>query len=207
VLAESPQIDCSLTFPLASKRPLMMTNINEAFVLRCGLAVGGFSPQRRAARTELRRFKGLCGALPKSCVELWNDLHTTSVGAACIPEAANVDHLFWALLFLKECPTESPLAGRLGKDEKAVRKWVLHCVVKISLLKPHKIIWNPQEESGGDGPVFTISVDGVDCRIQEPAGCDPTWFSRKFKGPAAKCEMHQDRSHCVDQWSIPRQHS
>lgn len=34
-----------------------------------------------------------------------------------------------------------------------------------------------------------MTIDGVDCRIEEPAPFDKKWHSHKFKGPGLRCEV------------------
>ena len=39
------------------------------------------------------------------------------------------------------------------------------------------------------GKTCKMTVDGVDCPIQEPIPFDPQWFSHKFRGPGLKYEI------------------
>ena len=34
-----------------------------------------------------------------------------------------------------------------------------------------------------------MSIDGTDCRIQEPTPFDPLWYSHKFNGPGVRYEV------------------
>ena len=34
-----------------------------------------------------------------------------------------------------------------------------------------------------------VSIDGTDCRIEEPSPFDEKWFSHKFKGPGVRYEI------------------
>ena len=43
-----------------------------------------------------------------------------------------------------------------------------------------------------DDGTFFLTVDGMDCPIQEPTPFSKTWFSHKFKGPAIKHEIAID---------------
>ena len=40
-----------------------------------------------------------------------------------------------------------------------------------------------------NGSLCTISVDGTDCRIQEPSPFNPKWYSYEFKGPGVRYEV------------------
>jgi hypothetical protein len=40
-----------------------------------------------------------------------------------------------------------------------------------------------------NGSICKISLDGTDCRIQEPRPFNPKWCSHKFKGPGVRYEV------------------
>jgi DDE superfamily endonuclease len=40
-----------------------------------------------------------------------------------------------------------------------------------------------------NGSTCLITVDGVDCRIQEPGTFDKKWYSHKFQGPGVRYEV------------------
>lgn len=85
-------------------------------------------------------------------------------------------------------PTEADLAGRIGKDPNTIRKWVWAIIAGIQELKSEKIHF-PMD---GFVLTFVMSVDGTDCRIQEPRPFNKNWFSQKFKGAAVKYEVAID---------------
>jgi hypothetical protein len=37
--------------------------------------------------------------------------------------------------------------------------------------------------------ICKITLDGTDCKIQEPFPFDPRWYSHKFKGPGQRYEV------------------
>lgn len=153
---------------------------HEDVFLAVGLHIAGFGPKKFARRTQLRRFKDVYGVLPVVVQAIWYDLKKV------VPDNAKMDHLFWALYFLRRYPTEGDFAGRLNKDPKTLQKWVWTMIFGIQELKAEKIIF-PKEEPGL--MIFLISVDGTDCRIEEPRPFSRSWFSQKFKGPAVKYEI------------------
>lgn len=150
--------------------------------LATGLRIAGFRQKRLAMRTQLRRFRAMYGCDPKVVRVVWYDL------VKVLPENTTIDHLFWGLFFLKRYPTEEDMAGRLQKDPVTVRKWVWSIIFGLQELKADKICF-PED---GFELVFVVTVDGTDCRIQEPRPFSKTWFSQKYKGPAVKYEVAID---------------
>jgi hypothetical protein len=85
-----------------------------------------------SSHTEDRRFRELFGCSPLVVLEVWN-LISSNLTIEGSPE---VEHLLWALIFLKlyskECTT-SRLVG--GVDEKTYQKWVWVFVSAIADLE------------------------------------------------------------------------
>jgi hypothetical protein len=40
-----------------------------------------------------------------------------------------------------------------------------------------------------NGSICKVTLDGTDCRIQEPTPFNPRWYSHKFKGPGVRYEI------------------
>lgn len=138
----------------------------------------------------------LIGTTYNVCSELWN--HIDPLNNLALQELhpkiqiqqAHPKHLFWALLFLK-CYCTEPILTRLvgGVDNKTFRKWSWAFVDGISLLK-QRIIKLENRFMGWDGlSVCLISVDGMDCAIQEIWPFDKEIFSEKMNGPGYKYEI------------------
>lgn len=159
--------------------------LNESVFLAVGLRIAGFGPKKLAMRTQLSRFKSMYGCLPVVAQHIWYDLQGVLPGEA---SKAKIHHLFWALFFLKRYPTEGEMSGLLKKDPKTIRKWVWAIIFGIQDLKAEKIKFS----INGSLMSFVVSVDGTDCRIEEPGPFSTKWFSQKFKGPAVKYEVALD---------------
>lgn len=156
--------------------------MDEDELFAIGLQVAGFGPKKLARRTQLRRYREMYGCNPCVVKELWRDVKEQ------LPNEANLTHLYWALFFLKKYPTEGDLASRMNKDPATIRKWVWCIILGIQELKAEKIVF-PTEDST---LIFIVSVDGTDCRIEEPRPFNKSWFSQKFRGPAVKYEVALD---------------
>lgn len=156
---------------------------NDNYFLALGLLVAGFVLKKLSMRTQLRRFKSAYGCLPRVVRAVWRDLKDN------LPQGTKIQHLFWALFFLKKYPDEGEMAALFKKDPVTVRKYVWMIIFGLQELKAEKVRFPTGEDCK---LVFLVSVDGTDCRIQEPRPFDRTWFSQKFKGPAVKYEVALD---------------
>lgn len=87
----------------------------------------------------LRRFKCFYGALPTSCMQIWEDLKNKLDIEHRLPPNANLDHFFMALRFLRLYEEMSVIAGIFGLNEKTAGKWTWYYVERISLLKSLKV--------------------------------------------------------------------
>ena len=56
-----------------------------------------------------------------------------------------------------------------------------------------KIQWANRYNDDSNQP-FLVSVDGTDCRIEEPTPFNSKWYSHKFRGPGLRYEVGL----CVD---------
>jgi AraC-like DNA-binding protein len=78
----------------------------------------------------LRRFRSLFGCSPKVLTALFNTLLKQNL----ISTSAKVQHLMWALAFLKSYNTESYFAMTYRVSEKTIRKWIWFFLERISQL-------------------------------------------------------------------------
>ena len=101
-----------------------------------------------------------------------------------------LDHLFWALFFLKKYPKQDALESKLNKDAVTLRKWIWTIIYGLQGLKAEYIRFPDYTKQ--NTLTFIISVDGTDCPIHEPRPFSRTWFSQKFKGPGVKYEVAID---------------
>ena len=62
--------------------------------------------------TDQRRFKANYGVSPLVCAQVWMLI------CHCLPAYCKIDHLLWALLFMKIYSTESVLVGIAQVDKK-----------------------------------------------------------------------------------------
>ena len=158
------------------------TRLSVDVFLAVGLHVAGYGPKKLSLRTQVRRFREMYGCHPTVVREVWYDLKKH------VPENTKLTYLFWALFFLRKYPTDGDLATRVNKDPTTVRKWVWTIIFGLQDLKAEKIRF-PQN---GFELTFILSVDGTDCRIEEPRPFNKSWFSQKFKGPGVKYEVALD---------------
>ena len=157
---------------------------SELHVLVKGIQVAGFKQRRLAYRTQVRRFKEMYGCHPKTAVLLWSDLRDVLKD-----KKTRIEHMFWALCFLKKYPTDGDMQSRLSKDPTTVRKWIWTIVFGLQELRAEKIKW---PDDGSWELAFVASADGTDCPTQEPRPFSKTWYSQKFKGAAVKHEVALD---------------
>lgn len=117
---------------------------------------------------------------------LWNMLLEYSL--VCIRERK---YFFLALCFIRKYPGESTLRALFGiRSAKTVRKWVWIYIGRISFLKEFVILMPGNVTD--DRVLIWLTVDGTDCRINEPTPFSKKWYSVKFGGPAVKYEIGID---------------
>lgn len=163
--------------------------LTEDELLSIGLSIAGFGSKKLSRRTQERRFKEMFGCSPIVVQHIWYDLQGK------LSDKVLLDHLFWCLFFLRRYPTDGEMSSKFDKDPDTIRKWVWTIIFGLQELKADKIRF-PEE---GSVMVFICSVDGTDCRIEEPRPFSRKWFSQKFKGPAVKYEVALDvlTGHCI----------
>jgi len=159
-----------------------------------GLHLVGFNDSRQLVRKEknLRRFCAHFGAKPNVYAVIWTDLQTTMIEEASVDiqnDATRLEDLLMAAHFLKCYPKEEEAEGIFKLSDRTIRNKVWAYVKKLQALKQEKIVWpdhwNPTESGANPETTFTITVDGIHCRIGEPQhgtySKNPKFYSHKFK--------------------------
>jgi len=134
-------------------------------------------------------FRSFFGASISIITELWNLLIPTLIGKVGY-KGAEPMHLLWALVHIKVYSTEAVHCRIVGwPDKKTYRKWTWHMLRKISDLK-EKVMRLDDRFEGWDGTTSCLmSIDGIDCMVNEPWPFDEKWYSQKFNGPGVKYEV------------------
>ena len=96
-------------------------------------------------------------------------------------------HFLMALYFLKEYSTEGLNTTKFGVDEKTFRLYFWRGVKMIANLD--LICWENRNMHGNAGNAIRVSIDSIDCRIQEPSPFEEKWYSHKYKGPGIRYEV------------------
>ena len=162
------------------------------------------SSMARSSKIALRRFKSFFGVPPFVCQIIWEKLETV------LPVGAEPKHLLWSLLFLKRYSDEHTRRSIVGSDEKTIRKWTwifvellsnMDVVTPILLDENHKIfffltlhycsqiVWENRFEMATIDQTSFVSLDGLDCKIDEQKPFSRLWYSHKFKGPGLRYEI------------------
>ena len=139
----------------------------------------------QALDTEIQQ--SLIGTTYNVASEAWNLINPGQT-----QELVNAEpkHLLWALVFLTLYCTEAVLTRLVGGvDNKTYRKWSNRFAGALSGLKQRVIIWG-HRFIGWDGvKTSLITVDGVDCAIEERYPFNEKIFSKKLNGPGYKYEV------------------
>jgi hypothetical protein len=163
-------------------------------ILKIGLKLVGYK-RRRIRRckkdTNVDRFVEHYGAIPAIYACIWEDLQTTGVQEARVPdEDLNVQYFLMAAHHLKRYPTEGEREAIFDISKKWGRDKVWFFVEKIQALKAQKIVW-PADNFGDD--IFGLTVDGTHGSKTEPQhpvwSQDPEWYSHKFNGAGVNYEL------------------
>ena len=149
-------------------------------------------------------FRSLYGSDPLTVANIWYDMNTTAIPEASLSEKEKLHGLkmfMLAMYFLWNYPRNTTTLARTFKvNEKyasgrALWKWI----ARIQALKGTKIVWEKNCALDRDDrplPKFAISVDGVDCKINEPKHptkpVDRKYYSHKFNHGALKYELAID---------------
>ena len=83
----------------------------------------------------LRRFRARFGVDPSSVLILWTMLESQDT-IEDLEGSLKLEHLFWALNFLKNYANESVNSDEFGVDSKTYRKWFWIYVKAIASLAP-----------------------------------------------------------------------
>ena len=130
-------------------------------------------------------FRSFFGVPLNVIVSVWNRIQPSVDEPGAHPK-----HLLWALVFLKTYATTAVHCRIVGwPDPKTYRKWSWYFLEKIAALK-HDIIQLDNRFKDYDGSSHClISVDGIDCMVNEPWPFSTDMYSQKFNGPAVKYEV------------------
>ena len=140
----------------------------------------------KSAKVEDEAHRSFFGAPIGVIATLWNKLLPhIDVAAGAKPK-----HLLWALVMIKVYTSAAVHRRIVGwPDPKTYRKWSWYFLEKIALLK-EDIIQLDRRFEGYDGVAQCLmSIDGVDCMVNEPWPFDTKWYSQKFNGPGVKYEV------------------
>lgn len=175
----------SLSFICAN----MKLSVDE--VLDLGLAFVNYKPARKCSRHFLvEKFKTFYGPAPKVLRKIWNRLCSTSDNKACLDKKDKNEkgfRLFMCVNHFLFCYPKNGtvLSNAFGKSANSVYdKEFWGMLKKICRLSKEKIVWPEEEFAKDDGAKIPFSLDGVDCKIQEPKhptyNLDKDYSSHKF---------------------------
>ena len=103
-----------------------------------------------------------------------------------IPGYVNPLHLLWALYFLKGYGTAVNCAAFFQVDERTFRFHSWATIEKMSMM----VVFQLQDRFRYAAQnVALMSIDGTDCRIQEPRPFNKRWFSHKFHSAGLRYEV------------------
>lgn len=137
-------------------------------------------------RTDDKIFRSHFGVSIPVILILWRKI----VAKSPLSSHAEPKHLLWALVFLK-CYNSTNVLRRIcgWPSESSYVEWTWYFLKRISQLKPDVINLDNRFEGFTGTETCLISVDGIDCLINEPWPFDKKWYSQKFNGPAVKYEI------------------
>ena len=133
------------------------------------------------------------GASPHVVAVIFSDLQTTDIAAAKIHDATtdDLDHLFFALQFLKVYPTEGQRQNKWHQCDRVLRDNCWDLLLRLQALKATKIVWPTAAEIGDNTWIGT--VDGTHVKTQEPTHPDlpkdPKAFSYKSQAAGESYEI------------------
>ena len=155
----------------------MHLHFDPETVLREGLELFGFKPDRLQEESKNRRFHEKYCAGPNVVAALWKDIGVDINGAS-------LKHLFWTLHYYKSYPKEGDVRNLFSADPGTVRRWVRTFTTGLEALASQKIVLPLPDDR-----VYYLSIDRTDFRIEEPIYFDHSWYSHKFKKAAVKYEV------------------
>jgi len=123
-----------------------------------------------------RRWRKLFGASPVVCSCLWALIDP--LNNRRLPSKAEIKHLLWALVFMRDYDVEENHAVLTGADEKTYRKWQWSFINEIALTESRVILWENRRVDDILNDALT-SVDGTDLQIPKYNPFWKGWFSHK----------------------------
>lgn len=130
--------------------------------------------------TKFRKFKSHFGIHPLHAAKVWRDLQSNDVPveARVNPDKANIKAFFAGLNLMKVYASDDVRADFMNMGVNSCRDLAWEYTKKIAGLKAYKIIWPQMFDT-----VFTVTIDGTHCRINEPRDPhmrkNPRWYSHK----------------------------
>jgi len=137
-------------------------------MLLFGLRMIGFNEkqiERANDDTNCQRFKDSFGASCIVATNMWEDLLLSTIEEIHVPKnKQKLKCYLMTMHFVKRHPVESDRESRFNFGKTTVRNWTWHFAKKIQALKQIKIVW----DEGQEDDIWTCSVDGTHCWINEP---------------------------------------
>ena len=155
-------------------------------ILLFGLKLLGWTEEKLARKSKNRHEKHTqwftCdfGANPHVVAVIFSDLQTTDIAAAKIHSATmdDLEHLLFALHFLKTYPTEGQRQNTWHQCDRVLRDNGWDLLLRLQALKATKIVWPTAAEIGDN--VWIGTVDGTHVKTQEPNHPDFPKDSKAF---------------------------
>lgn len=142
-------------------------------------------PKQKREKEEDDICRSFFGAPIAVIVQVWNLVLPFIDMNGALPK-----HILWALVFLKTYSTTAVHCRIVGwPDPKTYRKWSWYFVELIASLKDDLIQLDDRFQGYNGSVSCLMSIDGVDCMINEPWPFNEKWYSKKFNGPGVKYEV------------------
>ena len=149
---------------------MAIIRLSDNDFLRLGLRHSGFSNKtidHVRNTTNVVRFMDKFYVTPQTCSKIFDDVQLIeNCGDDAIQKAKPL-YLLMALCYLKKYPTKHELAGFADCCEDTALAQSKRYAKAITALQSKKIKWLFDDPSLNE--TFIVSVDGVHCRIFEPA--------------------------------------
>lgn len=186
--------------------PLILTSDQVLFK---ALALVGFNAtrQNRVNRAKnLSRFRTHYNSHPRVYADLFYRLQVTQIDEARVDcsvlgDEKTTNYFLMAIHLLACYPKEEEAEGVFSKSigvcDRTWRNWSWLFVRKIACLFPEIIVWpdewtNPANPDAGE-TIFTITVDGIHCEIDEPTlpsfAENKKYYSHKFHSAGLDYEI------------------
>jgi hypothetical protein len=119
-----------------------------------------------------------------TAAKVWNLL----IAQNMLPGKASVYHLLWTLQHLKMYCSQTASAMITRVCEKTYRDWVKKFLEALRCVSVQYIRWG-NRFMNDVGCTCLVTVDGTDCKIQEPTPFSRGWYSHKSNGPGVRYEV------------------